>query len=171
MKLTISTILFSLLFMLPSFSQISQTHPELCGKPDGSVPLPPNVSATVDRSIGQGDLFLGPSDSAVKISIPEVVADVIDEVCPISGGRLVVFGSVGYELKNINIIDSAKAALLDSFDGFTPAMSPNQRWLVYRKFYPFHTELPVSEEYLLYDLSKTPAQNRPSGITLSEEWM
>lgn len=169
MRLIISSILLSLLSIVPSFGQIDQTHPELCGKQDGVVPLPSNVWATVDLSDGQGDLFIGTSASAVKISIPGVIADVIDEVCPISNGRLVVFGNAGKGLKNINIIDTAKPALLDSFYGYRPAMSPNQRWLVYGKFYPQHTELPASDEYLLYDLTKSPSQNRPPGIELDDD--
>ena len=47
-------------------------------------------------------------------------------------------------------------------------MSPNQRWLVYRKFYPRHTDLPVSEEYLLYDLTKSPTQNRLPDVPLTD---
>jgi hypothetical protein len=169
MRLVISSILFSLLLIVPSFGQIDQTHPELCGKPDGVVPLPSNVWATVDLSDGEGSLFIGTSVSSVKISIPGVVADVIEEVCPISNNRLVVFGNAGKGLKNINIIDTAKAALLDSFYGYRPAMAPNQRWLVYGKFYPQHTELPASDEYLLYDLAKGPAQNRPPGVSLDDD--
>jgi len=48
-------------------------------------------------------------------------------------------------------------------------MSPDQRWIVYRKAYPSQgTELPVSQEYLLYDLSKSPAQNRAPGVALDD---
>ena len=43
-------------------------------------------------------------------------------------------------------------------------MSPDQRWLAFRKFYPARTELPVTEEYLVYDLTKTPAQNRNAAV-------
>jgi hypothetical protein len=167
MKTFVLRILFLSSLVIPSFGQISQTHPELCGKPDAAVPLPPNVWATVDRWQGQGDVFIGPSGSAVKISLPEVV-DAIDEVCPISDGRLVIFGKAGNRLNNIAIIDSAKASLLDSFYGFSAVLSPNQKWLVYGKFYPRHTELPPSDEYLLYDLTKSPAQNRPPGVALDD---
>ncbi len=164
MKTVKFAILLSALLVFPLSGQITQEHPELCAKLDGFVPLPPNVSAVVDHSIGHADLFIGSGNSTVKISLPGVVDDV-DEVCPLSDGRLVLFGGT-YNSANINIIDGTHALLLDSFYGFDPAMSPNQRWLVYRKFYPLHTELPVSEEYLLYDLTKTPAQDRPRGVVL-----
>jgi hypothetical protein len=166
MKNTI-LILIALLPVFPSFGQISQNHPELCGKPDSAIPIPPNVSAIVDRWEGHADLAFGTGGSAAKISLPGVV-DEIEEVCLLPNGRFIVFGTAGDSLYNVNIIDPASAVLLDSFYGFTPGMSPNQRWLAYRKFYPRHTELQVSDEYLLYDLSKTAAQNRPPGIGLDD---
>lgn len=169
MKSSIVSILLLMLFTLTVFGQIDQTHPELCGKPDGVVPLPPNISATVDKWQGHGDLLIGPADSAVKISLPNVV-DTIDEVCPISGGRLVVFARAGDTLNNIAIVDGVKASLIDSFYGFSAVMSPDQRWLSYGKFFPRHTDLPPSSEYLLYDLTKSPAQNRPPAIT-PDDWM
>jgi hypothetical protein len=152
---------------LPLAAQIDQTHPELCARPAGAVPIPPNLSVTVDRSVGHADLFLGNGLSAVKIDIPGVVVE-IEEVCPLLDGRVVLFGGT-YNSTNINIIDPAAAKLTDSFSGFNPAMSPNQRWLAFRKFYPRHTELPTSEEYLLYDLTRTAAQNRPAGIA-PDDW-
>jgi hypothetical protein len=159
--------LFNFLFVFSSSvlsvgAQIDQTHPELCAKPGGAVPIPPNFSVTVDRSAGHADLFLGSGFSAIKVSIPSVV-DEVQEVCPLPGGRLLVFGA-NYNDANLNIVDPTNATLLDSFEGFAPAMSPNQRWLAYRKFYPRHTEFDPSEEYLLYDLTKTAAQNRPPGV-------
>ena len=159
------TAFVPLLFLLaaPSFGQISQTRPELCGKPNGTVPLPPAIRATIDRSQGQGNLYIGNGDTSREIRLPGVVNEV-DEVCSLADGRFVVFSGSGYSAE-IDLIDGAKAVLLDSIWGFAPAMSPDQKWLVYRKFYPRRTELPVSEEYLLYDLSKSPAQNRPPGIT------
>ena len=158
----------SILFVTPTFGQINQTSPELCGRADRAVPLPSTVRATVDRSIGQGDLYLEIGGVTKKISLPGVVNE-IDEVCPLSDGRLIVFsfterGGLG----EIDIVNSTNGSLLDSIWGFTPAMSPNQRWLAYRKFYPKHTELPVSEEYLLYDLTKSPTQNRPPDVSLSD---
>ncbi len=166
MKTIISNILSPLLLALPLFGQISQIHPELCGKPDGVVPLPPNISATVDRSVGQANLFIGPGNSAPKISLPGVVNE-IDEVCPISGDRVVIFSSSGYS-SWVNVVDSMKASLVDSIHGFSAVMSPNQRWIVYGKFYPRFTELPPSSEYLVYDLTKRPAQNRPASVAVDD---
>ncbi len=48
-------------------------------------------------------------------------------------------------------------------------MSPDQHWLVMRKFYPVHMSVPFTEEYLLYDLAKTAAGNRASGIPSDDD--
>lgn len=165
-KSTIFYVLILMLFTLTVFGQIDQTHPELCGKPDGVVPLPPNISATVDRSVGQGSLFIGPGNSAIKITLPGVVNE-IDEVCPISADRVIIFSSSGYS-SWVNVVDIAKESLADSIHGFSAIMSPNQRWIVYGKFHPRVTELPASSKYLLYDLTKGPAQNRPAGVSLDD---
>lgn len=90
METAICSFLLSVLFVLPTFGQINQTFPELCGKSDGAVPLPPTIRATIDRSLGQGDLYLEIGDTTNKISLPGVVNEV-DEVCPLTDGRLVVF--------------------------------------------------------------------------------
>ena len=168
MKNSVLPLLFSIVIVFPALGQINQISPEVCGTPNIAVPLPPNIRATLDPSTGEGSLYIGVGDTSRKISLPGVVNEV-DEVCPLKDGRLAVFafaekGGLG----EVYLINRADGSLLDYLWGFAPAMSPNQRWLVYRKFYPARTELPVSEEYLLYDLTKSPAQNRPPGIALSD---
>jgi hypothetical protein len=51
---------------------------------------------------------------------------------------------------------------VDSFNSYNPIASPNQHWIVFRDFYPPQSELRVSEEYLLYDLTKSTRTNRIS---------
>ena len=47
-------------------------------------------------------------------------------------------------------------------------MSPDQHWLIIRKFFPVHMDVPYTEEYLLYDLTKDGAGNRQPGVGLDE---
>jgi hypothetical protein len=117
----------------------------------------------VDRTEGQADLFI---DGTAKISIPGVV-DQVQEVCPLMDERFIIFGDT-YNGTNMILIDSRRRLLADSFYGFNPVMSPNQRWIAYRKFYPRHSDLPISEEYLLYDLTKTAKENRAAGVPGSD---
>jgi hypothetical protein len=83
----------------------------------------------------------------------------IDEVCPLPDGRLVLFDdSAGSE---VLIVDPAKDSV-DTFYCYWPILSPDRRWIVYEKRYPLHG-VEGSAEYLIYDLNKSAAQNRPEG--------
>jgi hypothetical protein len=83
----------------------------------------------------------------------------IAEVCPLSDGRLVVFGDMGGAVA-VYLIDKTKASVMDMFWAYYPVISPDQRWIAYLKFYPLHG-VEGSNQYMIYDLTKTPTQNRP----------
>jgi hypothetical protein len=83
----------------------------------------------------------------------------IDEVCPLPDGRLVVFDGSG--ATEVVVVDPATDSV-DAFVSYWPVISPDQRWIVYQKMYPLHG-VRGSSEYLVYDLRKSAAQNRPDG--------
>ncbi len=87
------------------------------------------------------------------------VANDIQAVCPLAPNKVVSFGwnAVGYD---VNIIDPQRGAVTDSFVAYDPMMSPNQRWIASRHFYALHSEIQISEEYLLYDLNASASENR-----------
>ncbi len=149
----------------PAWAQIAQSHPEYCGIPGDVNPrVPPEVSAIIDQSDGHAVVYVRQGSSTREIplmigTLPSLISE-ISQVCPLSDGRLVIFGEFGGT--DVFIIDTAKASLVDSFPTYFPVMSPDQRWIVYRKFYPTHG-VEASDELLIYDLTKTPAQNRPGG--------
>jgi hypothetical protein len=159
--------LASSLYVCPISGQISQSHPEFCGRSGGANPQLPNVSATFDRD-GGAVLYEGGSASRRSITLtgPGRASAVfrIDEVCPLPDGRLVVLDDSG--AAHVVIADLAKDAV-DSFLSYWPVLSPDQRWIVYQKMYPLHG-VEGSAEYLIYDLSKSAAQNRPDGDVSNE---
>jgi hypothetical protein len=165
MKGILLTVLLVLSCSGSANCQLPQLHPELCGTPNGVVALPVGMSAVIDRDDVIVRFFF---KNAATISATAFL-DEIAEVCPLSDGRIVVFGAGSGGLRgatSIYVIDEATPALLDNFGGYQPIMSPDQRWIVYRKSYSPHNSEPVTEEYLLYDLSKGPADNRAGGIPL-----
>jgi hypothetical protein len=85
--------------------------------------------------------------------------DEIREVCPLPSGQFAVFAfnDVGYD---VNIVHLTHMQVADSFLAYDPVMSPDRRWLASRHFYPPQSEVLASEEYLLYDLGASAAQNR-----------
>jgi hypothetical protein len=66
----------------------------------------------------------------------------------------------GYE---IVLIDASTGKPLDSMLARSPSMSPDQRWLAFRLFYPVHSDIEQSETYWLYDLTKDEAGNKIPG--------
>jgi hypothetical protein len=160
MKLAI----LSLTFALPAlWGQIAQSRPEYCGIPGGVNPALPDLSANIDQE-GQAVLYIGRGDSVPGIpltlgGLPSSISG-IAEVCPLSDGRLVVFGDYGGTA--VYIAERTKPSVVDSFAAYHPVISPDQRWIAYVKAYPLHG-VEGSDEYMIYDLTKTPAQNRPDG--------
>ncbi len=158
MKRTPLVSLLVLSFSGTAIGQLPQRRPDFCGTPGVLVPLPPSVSAVSYPEKGYSDFFVRDDAPPVRLDMDEV----IDQVCELSDHRVVVFGNSGSYGTNISIVDVDKAALTDTFLVYDPILSPDRRWIVYRKFFPRQTDLPASDEYLLYDLSKSPTQNRPS---------
>ncbi|MGA3094865.1 MAG: hypothetical protein ABSF25_00290 [Bryobacteraceae bacterium] len=139
----------------PVWGQIAQSHPEYCGIPGEVNPPLPDISAAIDPSDEHVVLRIGRGNSASAVALPGYWIAEISEVCPLSDGRLVVFANFGGT--DVTIVDVAKAAVVDHFD--PASMSPDERWIVYVKFWPLHGS-EGSEEYLLYDLTESPVRNR-----------
>jgi len=160
-------IIASLLFLCRTFAtcQVTQGRPELCGRLAGVITLPNGFSAAVDRQSGVTDVTVATGRAPIRLSnISEIF-----QVCPLQNDRMVIFADPGFGFSVI-VIDTAKGVMLDRFLAYyTPSMSPDQRWLVFPKFYPRFTELPASDEYLIYNLSKSPEANRPSGAKQAGE--
>lgn len=74
--------------------------------------------------------------------------------------RLLVLG----KLKRAGIVfilDLKECKVLDEFWCYAPTISPTGRFLVYKKFYPYHGLPPTrTTVVLLYDMRKPPAENR-----------
>jgi hypothetical protein len=146
---------------LPALGQITQDHPELCGKPNGYVPLPPNITAVSSDTDFIFSIRLG--SSTADVHMPAV--EQIREVCPIGKNRLLVFGAFHDPNAHVvYLIDAATGAELDSFTVSNPAVSPDQHWLAAREWEPFYVDPPSSVHYYLYDLTKDAAGNKFPGV-------
>jgi hypothetical protein len=161
MKLVLLSLIAA---VFPLLGQIAQSHPEFCGISGGINPqLPPDVSATVTDDKAVLHIRRDTTDADVPLMLGTLASSIseIAEVCPLTDGRLVVFGKGWWET-NVHVVDRAKAAQLDSFSAYDPVLSPDQRWIAYVKFGDPRVE--GSSEYMIYDLSKTSQQNRPPDV-------
>lgn len=149
-------------FLTSLRAQITQDHPELCGS-QSAIPIPANITVTIDPSRGQSTLvFKG--EKGAQVPIPGVMAEV-QQICPVSSSEVVIFGVATPSLYNVTLADIQGRQVIDSFYAYNPVISPDQHWLIMRKFYPTGgISENVSEEYLLYDLKKNRVENRAPGI-------
>ena len=86
--------------------------------------------------------------------------------------KLIVKGALK-RASAISIIDLDRNKLIDFFWCYNPAPSSSRRFLVYKKFVPYHG-LPgvLSDVVLVYDLEKPPAGNRvKQSIEEPKEWV
>jgi hypothetical protein len=150
---------------LPCLGQIPQDHPELCGKPGRYIPLPPNITAVSGEV--ESNLFLELNGSKVTITMGGV--NRVLQVCPLANGVLAVFGlfEVDPTAYDVHLVDSNTGTELHSFAARSPTISPDQHWLALREFSPVHSDIEISEQYLLYDLTKNAAGNRIPGVDYS----
>lgn len=136
----------------PLFCQILQDHPGLCGAGTPQVAVPAGFTATINPTNGEAIL-----DYAGRKIALDGINDEIWQVCPLPSGKVVIFGFnfVGFE---ISIVDLKRGDVSDSFLAYDPVMSPNQRWIAYRDFFPPQSQVLFSEEYLLYDLEASASE-------------
>ncbi len=167
-----ATLFMAALAMGIGWAQRFPQNPTPCGQP-GTFEQPKGFSVSIDKAQGAARYRLESGKLHVDRQFPGVMNDFV-QACRIPGNRIIAFGDIGSTLNNIEILNGSTGTISDSIWGYTPALSPDKHWLVFRKFYPAHVE-PVSpdvpaasEEYLLYDLTKDAAANRAPGVPLDD---
>jgi hypothetical protein len=160
--LGINLFLIAAAVAVTSAAQITQSHPELCGRPGASIPVPEGVRWVPPLSDHPyaSTLFLKNGEGERRIDL----GPTMDQICPLPGDQLVLFGEFN-DNYGIDRIDRKTAAIIDSFAGRDPMMSPDQHWLIMRPYRHFRSQLSNSEEYLLYDLTADAEENRMKGLT------
>jgi hypothetical protein len=84
-----------------------------------------------------------------------------------SGKATVIVRTTGSSYQAI-IVDMLGARTVDLFDCLLPSVSPDGRYIAFVKFFPSHFVTDAEWHYMMYDLKKTPAQNRPPNIQVSD---
>jgi hypothetical protein len=82
--------------------------------------------------------------------------------------RIVAIGSENASASRVLIIDLEHGVILDSFDAFYPAISPDGRFIAYVKFYPPHFVKGTDDHDMLYDVAKSATGNRPASVPLDD---
>lgn len=86
----------------------------------------------------------------------------VDEIDPLGHDRALILGRLDANLPVANVVALPSGALLDHFLCLWPALSPDKRFLAFVKPFPGHPgPVSITNEYLIYDLARGPAYNRP----------
>ena len=118
------------------------------------------LTQLTDRSLA---VLVDRRGSSFVVPLPTEVVQ-INEIRTWSDNRAVAIGMLNGSVFEMTIIDLEKRAVLDHFLGFSPALSPNSRFVAYIKFYPPHFSDNPVDHYMIYDLGKSPSENRPASI-------
>lgn len=84
-------------------------------------------------------------------------------------GKAIIIGDVSGDVSQVLIVDLASDKIVDKFLAYGPVVSPNGRYIAFTKFYPSHGVRGTSDIELVYDVAKSPQDNRPAGVKLSDD--
>lgn len=94
-----------------------------------------------------------------SVDLPNSYSGEVKAVCRVALDRAVVFNWLTGAY-SISILDLSTWSIIDSFQAYTPSLSPSGSFLAYREFYSYHTDSPICEMYVIYDLRKGPNKQR-----------
>lgn len=79
-----------------------------------------------------------------------------------TSSEAVIVGLAAPNLYVLTVVNLTTVSVRDTLLGYWAAISPTSRYVAYVKWYPPHIgyEYSVTNEYLVYDFSQTPAENR-----------
>jgi len=102
-----------------------------------------------------------------RVELPAEIVQV-NEMRAAQGGKAVVVGMVNGSVYEIVILNTRAPGIADMFLAYSPALSPDARFIAFVKFYPAHFVEGTDDRYLLYDVSRSAVDNRPSNATLND---
>ncbi len=86
----------------------------------------------------------------------------VDEVGIIGKNKALILGRATASISVATAVELPSGKVADHFMCFLPALSPNHRFLAFIKMFPPHPgPVAISDEYLVYDLTRDGEYNRP----------
>lgn len=111
--------------------------------------------------------ILKPGSNAARVELPGEMLQV-NEIRHSQMNKIVVIGMFSGDLWSVAIISVDQLALVDYFLCYEPTVSPDGHYIAFAKFFPPHGADGAEYHYMLYDLAKDAAFNRPSGVSTSD---
>ena len=126
-----------------------------------------NASISLGRNGKSHVLRIVESGKTTLANLPEEMLQV-DEIRSLPGQRILVRGMVNASTSEIVLVDKTTNRIIDQFLCYLPTISPTNDSIAFVKFYPAHFVEGVTDVYMLYDLSRSPRENRRSNASESE---
>jgi hypothetical protein len=108
-----------------------------------------------------------PSNPGGRVELPAEIVQV-NEMRATQGGKAVVVGMVNGSVFEIVILNTHPLGIADTFLAYSPTVSPDTRLIAFVKFYPAHFVEGTEDHYLLYDVARSAADNRPVNVSLND---
>ena len=120
---------------------------------------------TVLKSLVKPDhvelLIERPGLRPVRIRLPDDFAQ-LNRIVPVPRNEAVLIGMASGEVYEVVIVDTVNCHIVDHFWCYEPEVSPNGRLIAFIKFYPPHFVPDVTDDVMIYDLTRGAAGNRLS---------
>lgn len=100
------------------------------------------------------------NDKKLAINLPDEIAQV--STARLFGTSLLVVSSmISGNASEVAVVDLEHLIIKDTFLCYAPVVAPNGRYIVFIKFFPAHGISSAENHYMLYDVTLSPAANRP----------
>lgn len=158
--------------MQPSVSEVVPTQKDgfypktqlslTCKLKDGTVlkslVKPDHVELLIER----------PGLRSVRIRLPDDFAQ-LNRIVPVPRNEAVLIGMASGEVYEVVIVDTVDCHIVDHFWCYEPDLSPNGRLIAFIKFYPPHFVPDVTDDVMIYHLTRGAAGNRLSSSDMDPE--
>jgi hypothetical protein len=84
-------------------------------------------------------------------------------------GKLIVLGMAAGYVYELGILDTNASRIIDHFNCYAPAISPDGQYIAFTKLFSPHSSPSPADHSMLYVVALSPPENRPHGISLSDE--
>jgi len=122
-----------------------------------------NVLTAPGRSGSAALIIERPGNPPAALELPREVIEV-NTITRSDGDMFIVISDIGGGGRDVAVVDSKHATLIDHFWCYQPSLSPNHRYIAFKRFFPEHgvDDQQSSNFEMLYDVAVDAAQNRAS---------
>ena len=113
------------------------------------------------------DIRQGPRPISRELPLPDDMAQV-NEIRRTQPNKVVVIGMFSGDIWEVVVVELSGPSITDKFLCYEPSVSPDGRYVSFIKFFPPHSADGAEDHYMLYNLRKDAAHNRPAGTNKSD---